>query len=229
MPPNKDSANWTANPEDRASARCRRHGSTAPVERVPCPFRQPYFCPRRRPLKNGRHGSRDGSSPLGNLTHFFACEREIQLSAGAKRPAIMPPSCLHTTAPPSILSLFDSAPILRGVPVITRGTVDGRPVDRAVPSEVWKYKKRPLPSRQRVEALPEDLTHVLQFLHSQKSHVGQGGNFDKTVFSEAAAYMGKEFPPKKGEQRRQVLLRRNGRQARAVSAEVCKSVLQYWG
>ncbi|KAJ7833913.1 hypothetical protein B0H13DRAFT_1914319 [Mycena leptocephala] len=28
----------------------------------------------------------------------------------------------------SILSLFDSAPILRSVPVITRGTVDGRPV-----------------------------------------------------------------------------------------------------
>ncbi|KAJ7917373.1 hypothetical protein B0H13DRAFT_1870389 [Mycena leptocephala] len=47
----------------------------------------------------------------------------------------------------------DSAPILRGVPAITRGTVDGRPVYRAVPSEVWKYKKRPLPSRQRVEAL----------------------------------------------------------------------------
>ncbi|KAJ7811838.1 hypothetical protein B0H13DRAFT_1926510 [Mycena leptocephala] len=39
--------------------------------------------------------------------------------------------------------------------MITRGTV-GRPVDRAVPSEVWKYKKRPLPSRQRVEALVRD-------------------------------------------------------------------------
>jgi hypothetical protein len=52
----------------RASARCHRHGSTAPVERVPCPFRQPYFCPRRRPLKNGRHGCRDGSTArLANL------------------------------------------------------------------------------------------------------------------------------------------------------------------
>ncbi|KAJ7795846.1 hypothetical protein B0H13DRAFT_1934801, partial [Mycena leptocephala] len=78
----------------------------------------------------------------------------------------MSPSCLHTTAPLSILSLFDSAPILRGVPVITRGTVDGRPVDRAVPSEVWKYKKRPsnrrpLPSRQRVEALVGDSGSIL--------------------------------------------------------------------
>ncbi|KAJ7831777.1 hypothetical protein B0H14DRAFT_3463837 [Mycena olivaceomarginata] len=32
---------------------------------------------------------------------------------------------------------------------------------------------------------PEDLTIVLQFLHSQKIRAGQGGNFDKTVFSEA--------------------------------------------
>ncbi|KAJ6594784.1 hypothetical protein B0H19DRAFT_1225805 [Mycena capillaripes] len=47
-------------------------------------------------------------------------------------------------------------------------------------------------------ANPEDLTNVLQFLHSQKSRAGQGGNFDKTVFSEAAAYMAKEFPPKTG-------------------------------
>ncbi|KAJ7306846.1 hypothetical protein DFH08DRAFT_661545, partial [Mycena albidolilacea] len=36
------------------------------------------------------------------------------------------------------------------------------------------------------------------FLHSQKSRAGQGENFDKTVFSEAAAYMAKEFPPKAG-------------------------------
>lgn len=47
-------------------------------------------------------------------------------------------------------------------------------------------------------ANPEDLTIALQFLHSQKSRVGEGGNFDKTVFSEAAVYMAKECPPKKG-------------------------------
>ncbi|KAJ7913685.1 hypothetical protein B0H13DRAFT_1873672 [Mycena leptocephala] len=47
-------------------------------------------------------------------------------------------------------------------------------------------------------ANPEDLTNVLQFLHSQKSRAGQGGNFDKTVFSEAAAYMAKEFRLKAG-------------------------------
>ncbi|KAJ7820372.1 hypothetical protein B0H13DRAFT_1660906, partial [Mycena leptocephala] len=50
-------------------------------------------------------------------------------------------------------------------------------------------------------ANPEDLTNVLQFLHSQKSRAGQGGNFDKTVFSEAAAYMAKDFPPKAGGQK----------------------------
>ncbi|KAJ7037751.1 hypothetical protein C8F04DRAFT_1256636 [Mycena alexandri] len=47
-------------------------------------------------------------------------------------------------------------------------------------------------------ANPEDLTNVLQFLHSQKSRAGQGGNFNKTVFTEAAAYMAKEFLPKAG-------------------------------
>jgi hypothetical protein len=41
-------------------------------------------------------------------------------------------------------------------------------------------------------ANPGDITNVLQFLHSQKRRAGQGGNFDKTVFSEAAAYMAKE-------------------------------------
>ncbi|KAJ7235047.1 hypothetical protein C8J57DRAFT_1728809 [Mycena rebaudengoi] len=47
-------------------------------------------------------------------------------------------------------------------------------------------------------AHPEDLTTVLQFLHSQKSRAGEGGNFDKTVFSEAAAHMAANCPPKKG-------------------------------
>ncbi|KAJ7182313.1 hypothetical protein C8R43DRAFT_940469 [Mycena crocata] len=45
---------------------------------------------------------------------------------------------------------------------------------------------------------PEDVTHVLDFLHKQRSRVGQGGNFDKTVFNEAAEYMAREWPPKKG-------------------------------
>ncbi|KAJ7746458.1 hypothetical protein DFH07DRAFT_962937 [Mycena maculata] len=47
-------------------------------------------------------------------------------------------------------------------------------------------------------AHPEELTNALQFLHSQKSRAGQGGNFDKTVFSEAAVYMATECPPKTG-------------------------------
>ncbi|KAJ6622359.1 hypothetical protein B0H10DRAFT_1944740 [Mycena sp. CBHHK59/15] len=36
---------------------------------------------------------------------------------------------------------------------------------------------------------PEDLPHLLDFLHEQWSHVGDGGNFDKTVMNEAAARM----------------------------------------
>ncbi|KAJ6609509.1 hypothetical protein B0H10DRAFT_2193813 [Mycena sp. CBHHK59/15] len=42
---------------------------------------------------------------------------------------------------------------------------------------------------------PEDFTHALQFLHDQKSHVGNGGNFDKTIMNEAAVYMAENWPP----------------------------------
>ncbi|KAJ7765582.1 hypothetical protein B0H16DRAFT_1687242 [Mycena metata] len=45
---------------------------------------------------------------------------------------------------------------------------------------------------------PEDVTHVLQFLHERRSRMGDGGNFDKTVFNEAAVYMASQWPPKKG-------------------------------
>ncbi|KAJ6546309.1 hypothetical protein B0H10DRAFT_2243696 [Mycena sp. CBHHK59/15] len=45
---------------------------------------------------------------------------------------------------------------------------------------------------------PEDFTHALQFLHDQKSRVGDGGNFDKTVMNEAAVYMAKSWPPQAG-------------------------------
>ncbi|KAJ6630934.1 hypothetical protein B0H10DRAFT_1938527 [Mycena sp. CBHHK59/15] len=46
-------------------------------------------------------------------------------------------------------------------------------------------------------AHPEDLTHALQFLLDQKSRVGNGGNFDKTVFNEAAKHMADKWPPVK--------------------------------
>ncbi|KAJ7196895.1 hypothetical protein B0H12DRAFT_1245175 [Mycena haematopus] len=45
---------------------------------------------------------------------------------------------------------------------------------------------------------PEDFTHVLQFLHSQRSRIGDGGNFDTTVMNEAAAYMAEKWPPRAG-------------------------------
>ncbi|KAJ7366425.1 hypothetical protein DFH08DRAFT_797408 [Mycena albidolilacea] len=41
-------------------------------------------------------------------------------------------------------------------------------------------------------------THAEDATADEKTHARQGGNFDKTVFSEAAAYMAKEFPPKAG-------------------------------
>ncbi|KAJ7764186.1 hypothetical protein DFH07DRAFT_770593 [Mycena maculata] len=47
-------------------------------------------------------------------------------------------------------------------------------------------------------AHPEDLTHALQFLLDQKSRVGDGGNFDKTVFNEAAKHMAENYPPQTG-------------------------------
>ncbi|KAJ7806319.1 hypothetical protein B0H13DRAFT_2387147 [Mycena leptocephala] len=45
---------------------------------------------------------------------------------------------------------------------------------------------------------PEDLTHLLDFLYEQRSRIGDGGNWDKTVINEAAAHMASNWPPKKG-------------------------------
>ncbi|KAJ7703908.1 hypothetical protein B0H17DRAFT_1126948 [Mycena rosella] len=45
---------------------------------------------------------------------------------------------------------------------------------------------------------PEDLTHLLDFLYKQRSHIGDVGNWDKTVMNEAAAHMASNWPPKKG-------------------------------
>ncbi|KAJ7769584.1 hypothetical protein DFH07DRAFT_768856 [Mycena maculata] len=43
-----------------------------------------------------------------------------------------------------------------------------------------------------------DLTHALKFLHDQRSCVSNGGNFDKTVFNEAAKHMADNWPPQAG-------------------------------
>ncbi|KAJ7908532.1 hypothetical protein B0H13DRAFT_2331302 [Mycena leptocephala] len=45
---------------------------------------------------------------------------------------------------------------------------------------------------------PEDLTHLIDFLYEQRSRIGDGGNWDKTVRNEAAAHMASNWPPKKG-------------------------------
>ncbi|KAJ6617499.1 hypothetical protein B0H10DRAFT_1948221 [Mycena sp. CBHHK59/15] len=45
---------------------------------------------------------------------------------------------------------------------------------------------------------PEDLTHLLDFLYEQRSRIGDGGNWDKTVMNEAVAHMASNWPPKKG-------------------------------
>ncbi|KAJ7231238.1 hypothetical protein C8J57DRAFT_1251316 [Mycena rebaudengoi] len=45
---------------------------------------------------------------------------------------------------------------------------------------------------------PEDITNLLAFFHRQRSRVGEGGNWDKTVLNEAATYMAGLGPPAKG-------------------------------
>ncbi|KAJ7699805.1 hypothetical protein B0H14DRAFT_3904480 [Mycena olivaceomarginata] len=47
-------------------------------------------------------------------------------------------------------------------------------------------------------ANPEDLANLLSFLNVQRSRVGEGGNWDKTVLNEAAAHMASLGPPAKG-------------------------------
>ncbi|KAJ7756800.1 hypothetical protein DFH07DRAFT_1026958 [Mycena maculata] len=54
---------------------------------------------------------------------------------------------------------------------------------------------------------PEDLTHALQFFHEQRSRIGDGGNFNKTVFNEAAAYMAEKWPPKSGREKTEKSIR----------------------
>ncbi|KAJ6538066.1 hypothetical protein B0H19DRAFT_1079142 [Mycena capillaripes] len=45
---------------------------------------------------------------------------------------------------------------------------------------------------------PEDITNLLAFFHAQRSRVGEGGNWDRTVLNEAAAHMASLEPPAKG-------------------------------
>jgi hypothetical protein len=47
-------------------------------------------------------------------------------------------------------------------------------------------------------ANPEDLANLLAFLNVQRSRVGEGGNWDRTVLNEAAAHMASLGPPAKG-------------------------------
>ncbi|KAF7358247.1 hypothetical protein MVEN_00873600 [Mycena venus] len=47
-------------------------------------------------------------------------------------------------------------------------------------------------------ANPADTTNLLAFLHGQRSRVGEGENWDKTVLNEAAAHMASLGPPAKG-------------------------------
>ncbi|KAJ7887825.1 hypothetical protein B0H14DRAFT_3719427 [Mycena olivaceomarginata] len=50
----------------------------------------------------------------------------------------------------------------------------------------------------RHTANPEDLANLLPFLDAQRSRVGEGGNWDRTVLNEAAAHMASLRPPAKG-------------------------------
>jgi hypothetical protein len=45
---------------------------------------------------------------------------------------------------------------------------------------------------------PGDLTYLLEFFHDQRSRIGDGGNFDKTFYNDAATHMAKKGPPKAG-------------------------------
>ncbi|KAJ7691503.1 hypothetical protein B0H14DRAFT_3531887 [Mycena olivaceomarginata] len=47
-------------------------------------------------------------------------------------------------------------------------------------------------------ANPEDLTQLINFFHGQRSRVGEGGNWDKTVLNEAVVHMASLGPPAKG-------------------------------
>ncbi|KAJ7773718.1 hypothetical protein DFH07DRAFT_990330 [Mycena maculata] len=70
---------------------------------------------------------------------------------------------------------------------------------------------------------PEDLTHALQFLHEQRSRIGDGGNFDKTVFNEAAAYMAEKWPPKSGGAKTEKSIRTKWKAARKLHEQILQA------
>ncbi|KAJ7788570.1 hypothetical protein B0H14DRAFT_3892344 [Mycena olivaceomarginata] len=59
-------------------------------------------------------------------------------------------------------------------------------------------------------ANPEDLANLLSFLNAQRSRVGEGGNWDKTVLNEAAAHMASLGPPAKGGPKTAAAIATNG-------------------
>ena len=48
------------------------------------------------------------------------------------------------------------------------------------------------------KADPEDKVALVSFFYGIRSRIGQGGNWDKTALNEAAAFMARRGPPKKG-------------------------------
>ncbi|KAJ7271743.1 hypothetical protein C8J57DRAFT_1226323 [Mycena rebaudengoi] len=121
----------------RAAARARCHGSTAPVDGVPCPFRQTFFIHSDGPLKHGR----DGRPTAAVFPHSEMLIRGNQ-------------------------SYIDTHEIKFQPTRVPFNTRYGRAVDRPVPSGFFSttpraVNRRPLPSRQRAAALVlADLIHL---------------------------------------------------------------------
>ncbi|KAJ7224020.1 hypothetical protein B0H12DRAFT_1268314 [Mycena haematopus] len=63
----------------RAAARCRADGSTAPVERVPCPSRQPLFLSSNGPSNDGRDGRFHGSCKSRFKLTLVERQDEVQI------------------------------------------------------------------------------------------------------------------------------------------------------
>ncbi|KAJ4477910.1 hypothetical protein C8J55DRAFT_561479 [Lentinula edodes] len=64
--------------------------------------------------------------------------------------------------------------------------------------QYYSYMGKPKKDQVDWKSSPGDVEALVRFLHSQRSQVGQGGNFDNTVYNEAAKHIEARGPPGHG-------------------------------
>ncbi|KAJ6612131.1 hypothetical protein B0H10DRAFT_326331 [Mycena sp. CBHHK59/15] len=161
---------------DRASARDRRHGSTAPVERVPSVPSTIFILPRRHghgtgasrflPSKNGRHGRSTGTFRIALISAFRMIKATMLTNCTTVKSGILRTAAYSQTTHFATLRflnfIFPTRASRLMLPpcrestrqtrpahnvVLYPSTRHGRAVDRAVPSRIFSTPRRAMSRR----------------------------------------------------------------------------------